>query len=88
MTHSRLACTADQARATQPARAAGVLRRSWRAYWNWRAKQATVQILQALDERTLHDIGISPGEIESSVFGLGQERRRRYHEEWRTRVGV
>ena len=56
----------------------------WRGYWARRAQKATVLILQSLDERTLHDIGISPGEIESCVYGKARDRRRRYDEGWRT----
>ena len=39
-------------------------RRAWHTYWDWRARQATVEILRALDNRTLHDIGLSRSEIE------------------------
>jgi len=65
------------------ARIGRIARRWWRAYWSWRAKQATVHILQSLDRRTLHDIGINPSEIESYVHGRRGERRRRYDENWR-----
>jgi uncharacterized protein YjiS (DUF1127 family) len=82
------ACTqqhsSDVGRA-QPAlrvRAAGFARRHWRTYWERRARRATVLILRSLDERTLHDIGISPGEIESCVYDRSGDRRHRYHESW------
>ena len=61
--------------------AAGLLRRAWRAYWAWRARRATVMLLQSLDDRTLHDIGISPSEIESLVH-CPDHRRRRYYASW------
>jgi uncharacterized protein YjiS (DUF1127 family) len=64
-------------------RVSGIIRRWWRAYWDWRARQATVIILQALDERTLRDIGVSPCEIASFVYGKRGERRRGYDETWR-----
>ena len=71
-----------QARLTLKARALAVARRGWRTYWERRARRATVLILCSLDERTLHDIGISPSEIESCVYGTDGDRRRRYHERW------
>jgi uncharacterized protein YjiS (DUF1127 family) len=58
-------------------------RRWWRAYWDRRARQATVLILQSLDHRTLHDIGISPSEIESCVYGKWRDRKRPYDPSWR-----
>jgi uncharacterized protein YjiS (DUF1127 family) len=60
----------------------GIFRRWWLAYWDWRARQATVIILQALDERTLRDIGINPCEIVSFIHGKRGERRRGYDEAW------
>jgi uncharacterized protein YjiS (DUF1127 family) len=59
-----------------------LLRAAWRGYWARRAQKATVLILQSLDDRTLRDIGISSGEIESSVYGKARDRRRRYDERW------
>lgn len=63
-------------------RTAHLLRAAWRGYWARRAQKATVLILQSLDERTLRDIGIGSGEIESSVYGKARDRRRRYDERW------
>jgi uncharacterized protein YjiS (DUF1127 family) len=57
------------------------IRRAWRAYWDWRARKVTVLLLSALDERTLHDIGVAPSEIESLVYG-GRDRCRRYDASW------
>jgi uncharacterized protein YjiS (DUF1127 family) len=85
MTHPRILSAADQAPSTLAARLARTVRRSWQAYWHWRAKQATVQILGSLDARTLRDIGINPSEIESFVFGKGCQRVRLYDELWRGR---
>jgi len=51
--------------------------KAWRAYWDWRVKRTTVVILLSLDRRTLHDIGIDPSEIESLVYDVGRDRRRR-----------
>jgi len=57
------------------ARAAHSINVRWQAYWDWRARRATVLLLRALDARTLHDIGIAPSEIESLVHGGGHCRR-------------
>jgi uncharacterized protein YjiS (DUF1127 family) len=38
-------------------------------------------LLQSLDDRTLHDIGISPSEIESLVR-CPSDHRRRYDASW------
>jgi hypothetical protein len=43
----------------------------------------TVAILRSLDARTLRDIGISSGEIESVVHGRAGDRRCRYDAHWR-----
>jgi uncharacterized protein YjiS (DUF1127 family) len=69
------------------ARAATSVRTAWRAYWNWRARKATILILSSLDRRTLHDIGINPSEIESLVNGCGDDRRQRYDAAWPWRSG-
>ena len=58
-----------------------LLRISWEAYWSWRAKRATVAILNTLDSRTLKDIGVSASEIESAVYG-SRDRCRSYDEMW------
>jgi uncharacterized protein YjiS (DUF1127 family) len=59
------------------------VRRAWRRYWDWRARRMTVAILQSLDARTLRDIGISAGEIESVVHGQTHDRTCRYNVYWR-----
>jgi uncharacterized protein YjiS (DUF1127 family) len=61
--------------------AAGFVRKAWRAYWEWRARRMTVILLSSLDARTLHDIGISPTEIESLVR-CSAGHRRRYDASW------
>jgi uncharacterized protein YjiS (DUF1127 family) len=68
------------------ARVLGRVREAWQSYWEWRARKATVMILHSLDARTLRDIGISPGEIESLVR-CGSDRRRRYDAAWLWRWG-
>ncbi|MBO0764440.1 MAG: DUF1127 domain-containing protein [Hyphomicrobiaceae bacterium] len=64
------------------ASAARLLRDGWRAYWDWRARKATILLLRSLDRRTLGDIGIAPSEIESLVHGSGTDRCRRYDPTW------
>jgi uncharacterized protein YjiS (DUF1127 family) len=55
-----------------------LLRGWWDAYWQRRAKRATVFMLQGLDDRVLSDIGIDRSEIESVVYGSGADRIRHY----------
>ena len=85
MMHSRFDTVTGQASPSLVARAARIVRRIWSAYWDWRARHATVQILSSLDARTLHDIGISPSEIRSLAYGQGCQRVRFYDELWRSR---
>jgi uncharacterized protein YjiS (DUF1127 family) len=77
-------CPQQQTSSAFAARLARIARRWWRAYWNWRAREATIVILRSLDARTLRDIGISPSEISSCVYG-GRDRRRVYDERWSQR---
>jgi uncharacterized protein YjiS (DUF1127 family) len=72
---SRQLCGQVACRSSLFARAVHFVRRSWRVYWEWRARRATILLLRALDDRTLHDIGIAPSEIESLVQGGGHCRR-------------
>ena len=66
---------------TLAARAGGLIRGAWRAYWDWRARKVTILLLKSLDRRTLHDIGIEESEIELLVCG-GSDRCRRYDATW------
>jgi uncharacterized protein YjiS (DUF1127 family) len=59
-------------------RAAVVLRRLYRAYWDYRLRRATIVVLQKLDDRTLADLGIDRHEIESAVYDRTRDRQRRY----------
>ena len=70
---------------TPVARIAGVLKGIWHAYRKWRARKATIEILQGLDRRTLRDIGVDPSEIESIVYDRRGEGRRWYDANWRWR---
>jgi uncharacterized protein YjiS (DUF1127 family) len=60
--------------------------RGARAMATWRHRRAqrkTVRILNSLDCRTLKDIGVAPGEIESMVYGDPRDRIRLYRRDWR-----
>lgn len=61
--------------ATHPA---SMLKTWWDAFWSHRAHRATVMMLRALDDRSLHDIGLDRSEIESVVYGKGTDRVLRY----------
>ena len=50
-------------------RAGDGLLRSWRSYWQQRTHRAAVLMLQALDDRTLADIGLSRSQIVPAVYG-------------------
>jgi uncharacterized protein YjiS (DUF1127 family) len=82
MSCTRPTVEADRsARSLTLARTGALVRRAWRAYWDWRARKVTILLLRSLDRRTLHDIGIEPSEIESLVCG-GNDRCRRYDASW------
>jgi len=57
-------------------KAADVARHAWIWYWTRRAEHAAVAILQALDDRSLKDIGLDRSEIESVVHGARPGERR------------
>lgn len=57
--------------------------RGWAIWRHKRAQRKTVQILQGLDCRTLKDIGVSPSEIESVVYGNPCDRTQYYRSDWR-----
>jgi uncharacterized protein YjiS (DUF1127 family) len=50
-------------------RAGDGLLRLWRTYWQHRTHRAAVLVLQALDDRTLADIGLNRRQIASAVYG-------------------
>jgi uncharacterized protein YjiS (DUF1127 family) len=47
----------------------------WLSYWDKQARRAALLMLQALDDRTLKDIGLNRGEIWPAVFGLNEASR-------------
>ena len=67
-------------------RIGSLARRHWQAYWHYQARRATTVLLDALDDRTLAEIGLRRSEIESAVAGRPQDRRRRYDAQWRLYV--
>jgi len=50
----------------------------WENFRVSRARSATAHILHTLDDRTLGDIGIRRGEIESIVYGDPSHRRQHF----------
>jgi uncharacterized protein YjiS (DUF1127 family) len=88
MTHPHVATANHRTAPTLAVKVAAVARRAWQAYWDWRARQATIEILRALDSRTLRDIGLSRSEIESVVRERHGERRPCYDESWHGRAGA
>lgn len=83
MTRVQLTATTGQAEPSLASRIAAFAWRAWQAYWDRRACEATVHILRSLDARTLRDIGLTPGEIESTVYGERDGRGRAYEAGWR-----
>ena len=51
-------------------------------YMAWSVRRATLRMLSQLDERTLHDIGMSRSEIHSIVYSEPDDRLRRYDSMW------
>lgn len=64
----------EQARPTLIARIAAWLRRNWAEYQQHRRYQRTIRTLSALDDRTLHDIGMERSEITSYAVRGGEGR--------------
>ena len=83
MTRAYPIVAADRGTATLATRAGSRIVMAWRAYWQGRARRATVQLLHSLDDRTLRDIGVGRSEISSLVYGRGGDRTRSYDEAWR-----
>jgi uncharacterized protein YjiS (DUF1127 family) len=71
---------AGHGRATIGARIVNAVGTAWRGYWTWRARKATILILRSLDRRTLRDIGVDLGEIDS----LPRDAERRATWPWRS----
>jgi uncharacterized protein YjiS (DUF1127 family) len=54
-------------------------RRLWVAYRNYRRRRGAVLMMQALDDRTLKDIGLTRSEIEWAVSGRSSDRLRSFN---------
>lgn len=54
-------------------RLSDVVRSAWAGYRVHRAERATILALQALDDRTLKDIGMDRSEIESVAYALRRD---------------
>ena len=82
MTRAYPIATTDHGTPTVAARAGHRIAGAWRAYWERRARRATIALLHSLDDRTLHDIGVGRSEISSIVYGRHGDRTRSYEEAW------
>ena len=58
----------------------GALRQMATRFLAWRAQRETVRILNSVDAATLRDLGIT--DIESTVYGAPEGRKRRYDPDW------
>ena len=89
MTHHHPITTAESSAGLYSTGMAARIAKAWHAYWRRRAQLTTIHLLHTLDDRTLHDIGVSRSEITSLVYGRHGERKRCYEEAWRSwRVGL
>lgn len=66
-------------------RLAARAQRLWAAYWDRQARRATALTLEALDDRTLKELGLRRSEIRPAVFGESVDRRWPYDPSWRQR---
>ena len=60
----------------------GLLHRLWTRLCAWQAQRLTIRLLHSLDSATLRDLGVSPYEIESLVYGDSRQRARTYDSSW------
>jgi uncharacterized protein YjiS (DUF1127 family) len=60
----------------------GVLARLWTRFRAWQAQRETIRLLYSVDSATLRELGISPREIDSLVYGDGSDRLRGYDRNW------
>ena len=71
---------------SRPARRAapriGLVERLWTRFRAWRAQRETLRLLYSVDSATLRELGISPREIESLVYGDSSDRLRGYDANW------
>ena len=60
----------------------GFLARLWARVRAWQAQRETIRLLYSVDSATLRELGISPREIESLVYGDSSDRLRGYDRNW------
>lgn len=60
----------------------GIVARVWDRFRAWRARRETLRALYSLDNGTLRDLGITPREIDSLVYGDSSDRIRGYDPDW------
>ena len=63
-------------------RHSGWLSQLWVGFRSRLAQRQTVRILNRLDGATLKDLGINPRDVESVVYGDGEDRLRGYDKDW------
>lgn len=80
MNFSRAVRPSDATSLTLGARICRPASAGWHALCRWSRRRSTLRRLGALDERTLRDIGLAPGEIESLAYGDTGDRR--HHIDW------
>ena len=66
----------------EQSRRRGIVVRVWDRFQAWRARRETLRALYALDNGTLRDLGITPREIDSLVYGDSSDRMRGYDPDW------
>jgi uncharacterized protein YjiS (DUF1127 family) len=59
-----------------------LLSQLWVGFRSRLAQRQTVRILNRLDGATLKDLGINPRDVESVVYGDGEDRLRGYDKDW------
>ena len=64
--HLALSRQPPETRATPLLHAAvGLAGTAWKSYWDWRARRATLRLLQSLDDRMLKDLGMTKDSLRS-----------------------
>ncbi len=66
----------------QTHRRRGIAVRLWDRFRAWQARRETLRALYSLDNGTLRDLGITPREIDSLVYGDSSDRIRGYDPDW------
>jgi uncharacterized protein YjiS (DUF1127 family) len=83
MTRAYLISTEERDTPTVADQGGSKIAKAWHTFRQWRARRATVGLLDSLDDRTLRDIGVGRSEVTSLVYGHPRDRTRCYEETWR-----